>query len=75
MTFCRLSNWMLLSRTATVFPDRSVTLAMAGAPGPVTTISSTSFSVGIVKSTSFARSGVTVIPATTMSPRPLTSAS
>ncbi len=69
-SFWRLSNWMLLSRTAIVLPARSSTVAIAGAPGPVTTISLTSFLVGIEKSTIAARSGVTVTPAAMMSPRP-----
>ena len=47
---------------------------MAGAPGPVTTISATPVRVGLVKSTSFWRSGVTVSCAITMSTLPSTSA-
>ena len=45
-TFCRLSNWMLFSRTATVCRTDPPTVAMAGAPGPVTTISLTSLASG-----------------------------
>ena len=70
----RLSNWMLFSRTATCLPERSSIVLRIDAPGPVTTISRTSVLAGTVKSTSLARSGVTVTFAATMSPLPSISA-
>ena len=65
---------MLGTRTETILPDRSSAVVTMDAPGPVTSTSFTPFHVGVVKSTSFRRSGVMVIGAATMSPRPSTSA-
>ena len=61
-------------RTNTSCPARSSTVAIGGAPGPVTTISFTFVRVGFVKSTSFWRSGVTVTWAITRSTLPSVSA-
>ncbi len=54
----------------TSLPDRSSAVLTAGPPGPVTTISLTLRRVGVVKSTSFSRSGVTVSCAATRSTLP-----
>ena len=65
---------MLPLRTKTSWPARSSRVAIAGAPGPVTTTSLTLVRVGTEKATSFSRSGVTVTMAATMSTLPLASA-
>ena len=62
---------MLPLRTNTSWPARSSTVAIGGAPGPVTTTSLTLVRVGSEKATSFSRSGVTVTMAATMSTLPL----
>jgi hypothetical protein len=64
---------MLGTRTPTILPDRSSLLVTMAAPGPVTRTSVTPRQVGVVKSTSFWRSGVMVIGEAMMSPRPSTS--
>ena len=58
---------MLPLRTNTSWPARSSTVAMAGAPGPVTTTSLTFVRVGSEKAASFSNSGRTVTMAATMS--------
>ncbi len=58
----------------TSLPDRSSTEAIAGAPGPVTTISLTFIRVGLLKSTCFCSSGLTVTCAATRSTLPSRSA-
>ena len=65
---------MLPLRTNTSWPARSSTVAIGGAPGPVTTTWLTLVRVGSEKATSFSRSGVTVTMAATMSTLPLASA-
>ena len=65
---------MLPLRTNTSCPARSSTVAIGGAPGPVTTTWFTLVRVGVEKATSFSRSGVTVTMAATMSTLPLASA-
>ena len=62
---------MLPLRTNTSWPARSSTVAIGGAPGPVTTTSLTLVRVGSEKATSFSSSGVTVTMAATMSTLPL----
>jgi hypothetical protein len=49
-----------VARTATGLPERSSTVLTIAAPGPVTMISRTPVLAGTVKSTSLARSDVTV---------------
>ncbi len=51
-------------------PERSSTEAIGAEAGPEITISETFFAVGFEKSTFSRRSGVTVIVAAMMSPRP-----
>ena len=56
----RLSNWMLFSRTATCLPERSsIALAIDGARDRSRRFRRRRSLVGMVKSTSLARSGVT----------------
>ena len=62
---------MLALRTNTSWPARSFTVAIGGAPGPVTTTWLTLVRVGSENATSFSRSGVTVTMAATMSTLPL----
>ena len=65
---------MLPLRTNTSWPARSSTVAIGGAPGPVTTTSLTLVRVGSEKAASFSSSGLTVTMAATMSTLPLASA-
>ena len=62
---------MLPLRTNTSWPARSSTVAIGGAPGPVTTTSLTLVRVGSEKAASFSSSGLTVTMAATMSTLPL----
>jgi hypothetical protein len=58
---------MLPLRTNTSWPARSSTVAIGGAPGPVTTTSLTFVRVVSEKAASFSNSGLTVTMAATMS--------
>ena len=62
---------MLPLRTNTSWPARSSSVAIGGAPGPVTTTSLTLVRVGSENATSACSSGLTVTIAATMSTFPL----